>query len=162
MKIDVTAALDHPGERYAFSLQESPVDWESPLDVAFLGDISFSGEYWSEKGSVYITGKIAATVDAQCSRCLAPVEYPLLLSVEGKFARQEDIENDVYEMAGKQLFLDRFILDEISLALPSQYLCSSDCKGLCPKCGVNRNFEQCDCDISSNGLNPFEKLKGLF
>ena len=89
MKIDVTAALDHPGERYAFSLQESPVDWESPLGVAFLGDISFSGEYWSEKGSVYITGKVAATVDAQCSRCLAPVEYPLLLSVEGKFARQD-------------------------------------------------------------------------
>lgn len=51
MKIDVTAALDHPGERYAFSLQESPVDWESPLGVAFLGDISFSGEYWSKRAA---------------------------------------------------------------------------------------------------------------
>lgn len=120
------------------------------------------GEYWSEKGSVHIQGNIAARLDAQCSRCLVSVEYPLQLEVEGIFTQQQDDENEVYGLQGKLMLLDKFILDEISLALPSQYLCKPDCKGLCPKCGVNRNLEACDCDISSNAFNPFEKLKDLF
>lgn len=162
MKIDATIALDHPLERYAFDLQEVPSAWEAPLNVNFLGEIHAWGEYWSEKGSVHIQGNIAARLDAQCSRCLVSVEYPLQLEVEGIFAQQQDDENEVYGLQGKLMLLDKFILDEISLALPSQYLCKPDCKGLCPKCGVNRNLEACDCDISSNAFNPFEKLKDLF
>lgn len=162
MKIDATIALDHPLERYAFDLQEVPTAWEAPLNVNFLGEIHAWGEYWSEKGSVHIQGNIAARLDAQCSRCLVSVEYPLQLEVEGIFAQQQDDENEVYGLQGKLMLLDKFILDEISLALPSQYLCKPDCKGLCPKCGVNRNLEACDCDISSNAFNPFEKLKDLF
>lgn len=162
MKIDATVALDHPLERYAFDLQETPTVWKTPLNVDFIGKIHVWGEYWSEEGSVHIQGNIAARLDAKCSRCLVPMEYPLQLEVEGIFARQQDVENEVYELQGKQVLLDKFILDEISLALPSQYLCTPDCKGLCPKCGVNRNLEACDCDISSNGLNPFEQLKDLF
>ena len=149
-------------ERYAFDLQEVPTAWEAPLNVNFLGGIHAWGEYWSEKGSVHIQGNIAARLDAQCSRCLVSVEYPLQLEVEGIFAQQQDDENEVYGLQGKLMLLDKFILDEISLALPSQYLCKPDCKGLCPKCGVNRNLEACDCDISSNAFNPFEKLKDLF
>ena len=162
MKIDATIALDHPLERYAFDLQEVPTAWEAPLNVNFLGEIHAWGEYWSEKGSVHIQGNIAARLDAQCSRCLVSVEYSLQLEVEGIFAQQQDDENEVYGLQGKLMLLDKFILDEISLALPSQYLCKPDCKGLCPKCGVNRNLEACDCDISSNAFNPFEKLKDLF
>ncbi len=39
-------------------------------------------------------------------------------------------------------------------------LCSK-CKGLCPKCGINLNEDQCDCE--SEYVDPrFEKLKELF
>ncbi len=162
MKIDATAALDHPEHRYAFDMQESPVGWEFPLDIDFIGDIRVYGMYWSKKGSVYMQGNIAARLDAQCSRCLQSIEYPIDIEFEWMFSQQEDIDNGVYALKGKQMILDKLILDEISLVMPLQYLCKPDCKGLCPKCGKNRNTEVCECNISSNGLNPFEQLKDLF
>ncbi|MGB6974060.1 MAG: DUF177 domain-containing protein [Terracidiphilus sp.] len=29
--------------------------------------------------------------------------------------------------------------------MPARTLCKADCKGLCPRCGKNRNVEPCDC-----------------
>ena len=34
---------------------------------------------------------------------------------------------------------------EILLELPTNILCSEDCKGLCPHCGVNLNESTCNC-----------------
>jgi len=31
------------------------------------------------------------------------------------------------------------------LAVPLKLVCKSDCKGLCPVCGKNRNVEPCSC-----------------
>ncbi len=31
------------------------------------------------------------------------------------------------------------------MALPLRPLCKEECKGLCPRCGANRNVEDCDC-----------------
>ena len=30
--------------------------------------------------------------------------------------------------------------------LPGRFLCSEDCKGLCPKCGADLNLGDCGCD----------------
>lgn len=35
--------------------------------------------------------------------------------------------------------------EEFSLALPVKPLCTSQCKGLCPECGSNRNTNPCSC-----------------
>jgi uncharacterized protein len=32
------------------------------------------------------------------------------------------------------------------LSLPVRTLCKPDCKGLCPRCGKNRNLEACTCE----------------
>ena len=34
---------------------------------------------------------------------------------------------------------------EILLELPTNILCSEDCKGLCPHCGINLNESTCNC-----------------
>jgi uncharacterized protein len=31
------------------------------------------------------------------------------------------------------------------LTIPLKVLCRDDCRGLCPKCGMNLNEQQCDC-----------------
>ncbi len=37
------------------------------------------------------------------------------------------------------------VRDALLLSLPLKLLCSEDCKGLCPVCGINLNFEECTC-----------------
>jgi len=39
------------------------------------------------------------------------------------------------------MFLREFVL----LTLPMQRVCSEDCKGICPECGLNRNLKECAC-----------------
>jgi len=33
----------------------------------------------------------------------------------------------------------------VLLEVPMAPLCDADCKGLCPRCGANRNRETCGC-----------------
>lgn len=162
MRIDATAAIDHPGRRYPFALEQSAAEFASLGEARFADSICVQGEYWAEQGSVLIQGNIAARLDVRCSRCLEPMQYPIEIDFTGMYAREEDVEECVYGLEGKEMVLDKLILDEVSLAMPAQFLCMEDCKGLCPVCGVNKNHVSCDCDTSSNGLNPFEKLKDLF
>ena len=37
------------------------------------------------------------------------------------------------------------IRESVTLAVPLKLLCKENCKGLCPHCGVNRNFKACSC-----------------
>ena len=43
------------------------------------------------------------------------------------------------------LDLDDLVREEVLLAMPYKPLCKSDCRGLCPHCGVDLNTETCQC-----------------
>ena len=47
----------------------------------------------------------------------------------------EDDEVDLGDLARTAFILD----------MDTKFLCTPDCKGLCPGCGVNLNFEKCRC-----------------
>jgi uncharacterized protein len=36
--------------------------------------------------------------------------------------------------------------EQVLLSLPARTLCKPDCKGLCPRCGENRNSGACRCE----------------
>jgi len=56
--------------------------------------------------------------------------------------------------------LTDMVRQELLLALPMKPLCSEECKGLCPRCGVNLNIETCDCRVK--GMDSrWEGLKDL-
>lgn len=91
-----------------------------------------------------------------CARCLEPVQTPLSgdfdliyrpSSVEtqsGEHAITEDeTEIGYYEKSG--LLLEDAVREQVLLGLPGRALCRQECKGLCPKCGANRNVTECGC-----------------
>ena len=45
----------------------------------------------------------------------------------------------------RELDLGEAIREELILDLDPFVLCDPECKGLCPKCGVNRNQQTCEC-----------------
>jgi uncharacterized protein len=91
---------------------------------------------------------VLATVDAtapvagECARCLEPVTSSASVFFRELYEFGEDPsvrESD----EGDRRFLDRDLLDlepalrdAIVLVLPLAPLCSGDCEGLCPECGV--------------------------
>jgi len=79
---------------------------------------------------------------------------------EGEEALDNDSDGDVIVFSGYSLPLDEIVLNAILVSMDVRYLCSEDCKGLCPVCGKNLNVEACDC--KSDVIDPrFEALSKL-
>ena len=89
---------------------------------------------------VLVTGTATAPVSGECARCLEPVAS----SVEASFQElyhyepspEEADEDDELLLEGDLLDLEPVLRDAVVLALPLSPLCSDDCTGLCPDCGV--------------------------
>jgi uncharacterized protein len=61
---------------------------------------------------------------------------------------------------GVKIDVAELVRENLLLALPAQPLCDEGCRGLCPRCGTNRNGGTCPC--SATGLDPrWRKLESL-
>ena len=49
-------------------------------------------------------------------------------------------------MATTNVNLREMVLDSLFASLPVLPLCRADCRGICPRCGADRNLEECGCE----------------
>ncbi len=110
-----------------------------------------------DKDDVLVRGHLRVRVPETCGRCLEEFPFDLTAQVDTRFcpsprARDEevelapdDLEVDFY--ADDLLDLNRLIQTEIELGLAMKPVCRSDCRGLCPVCGGNRNVIPCTCEV---------------
>ena len=106
--------------------------------------------------ALQVSGSLSAPVQVRCSRCA----QDFALAVEREFELlyepadvgseephpeldESDLSLDYYE--GQAVDVHELLAEQVLLALPMKVLCVDDCRGLCPKCGVNRNTTDCDC-----------------
>jgi uncharacterized protein len=114
---------------------------------------------------------VVGEVSLECARCLA--EFPTELSGRTSFIvtaeetrvnkdAEEDAEEYILMGADQTADISDLVRTELLLDLPMKPLCTEDCKGLCPRCGVNWNIETCTCraentDSRWQGLKDFLK-----
>lgn len=128
MNVNVKRFLDNPGKRFSLA-----VDWEaSPShdELQFVGPVRVRGEAFFQVDVLYLKAEIEAVVEHGCSRCLAPVRFPVALR------EAFDLEIPPGEEA---VDLAPPVLGAIQTSLPAHPICKPDCRGLCPVCGVNLN-----------------------
>ena len=112
-------------------------------EIYFTTPISFSGELKNNNGEILASGDIEFDYKVICHRCGEEVTFSEKISVNEIFSNQSSDEN--YLLVGETLDLENMIIDNIRLSLPIKFLCKEDCKGVCTKCGINLNNEQCNC-----------------
>src|SRR5580698_9131256 len=106
---------------------------------------------------IRLRGQFAGKFQVPCARCVEPVEIPLAADFDLIFrpvtADSEALERSITapetEIGYYQkdsLLLEDVLREQVLLSLPVRTLCKPDCKGLCPRCGKNRNLEACTCD----------------
>lgn len=104
-----------------------------------------------EPMKVFLKGSTELTLVIPCDRCLKPTEVFLPLDFERELLsgtlkdELDDGDSEGY-MEDEVFDLLSFLEEEILFNLPSKILCKSDCKGLCPVCGADRNIKDCGCD----------------
>ena len=87
---------------------------------------------------VLVTGTASGRVEGECARCLIDIEEEFLADIQELYVYPEsDAEDDeAGRMEGDLIDLEPALRDVVVPALPFQPLCSDDCPGLCPDCGV--------------------------
>jgi uncharacterized protein len=106
---------------------------------------------------IRLKGSFRGEFRIPCARCVEPVDLPLAGEFDLLF-RPSDVdatgsehaistpetEIGYYDNGG--LALEDVLREQVLLSLPARTLCLPDCKGLCPRCGLNRNETACSCD----------------
>ena len=157
--IDLTENLASVGVSIPLSM-ECHLDSDLlPYPNATLTKVSLDMQVTFVKPNIHIIGEIVCFVDGFCDKCLSAVSTQIALPFDQVFFKDSSVEVDSYVYMGSKLDLTKAICDEIVLSLPSGLLCKPNCLGLCPKCGVNLNEQQCDCDTSRE--NAFSVLKNI-
>jgi len=118
--------------------------------------IFISGKLSREGNNLHLRGKVKLTIHTLCSRCGEELDYqidsnfelvlmpgPERISELEKELTPEDLDHIYY--TGPELDLTGYFQEQIALEIPIQFLCKPDCKGLCPGCGANLNYENCRC-----------------
>lgn len=131
----------------------------------FSKDVSVDGVLTNICGHINMNVVAKANWTSKCSRCLAPVEGKVEISIDENFLQirnPEEVAEEMedYTFEGEWLDIDRAVVDAIIVSLPIAQHCNEDCKGLCPDCGANLNENETQCSCLENKINPaMEKLK---
>lgn len=145
---------------------------ERPADDPNAGKAHAHVElHGDDDGHVYGRGRLQGWLEVACSRCVGTARVPFneALNVtflpkdrmpaeeENEEAEEGEAEGelgvelaaedlDVYAYEGEEIDLEPLLREQVILAVPFAPLCREDCKGLCPQCGIDRNFETCACE----------------
>ncbi len=118
---------------------------------------------------IRIQGNLETRLEANCDRCLGPVEIPVSQKFDlfyrpmQTIAREEEVEIPGDEMeigfyTGDGIELADVATEQVILSVPMKVVCSDVCRGLCPVCGANRNLTPCNCPPPQRD-SPFASLK---
>ena len=124
----------------------------------------------SNTGSgVLLSGTAEADVLTDCTRCLEEARLKLTAEVESYYIldpRDAEIadQDDSAELLDETGIVDLAapIIAALIYELPFVVLCREDCAGLCPKCYINLNHEECTCAEEIDLEHPLAGLRALF
>jgi len=124
-------------------------------------------------GIFRVTGHVTAAPLLQCSRCLKSFTYSIDADVNFEIAPSNslgtvhehelgkgELDTEFYE--GNEIEPIEFLREQLLIALPMIPLHHPECKGLCSRCGADRNKKDCKCSNDSPETSgAFSVLKDL-
>jgi len=148
--IDVSRLPRQPGSRLEYSAEiPAPADLSvamarvvegSPIEIDLTLESVIEG--------IWVSGTADVDVQAECSRCLDPIEWSETVALEQMYrypatdARGALIADDAQdedepepEVVDEAIDITDALRDAVVLALPLAPLCSPDCGGICAQCG---------------------------
>ena len=146
--ISIRSLLYRPGEQRTISVTLD-ADTTALYGVTCIEQPQITGELVNEAGVLYLTYTVTCTPDLVCDRCLSPVR----IAMENAFSHvvvtqiaSEQNDSEFLLASDAVLDLAEVVMTDFRLSLPTKILCRSDCRGLCPVCGQDRNTGECRCD----------------
>jgi len=121
-----------------------------------VSPVTLGFDIYKDKDQFHLVGRVQATLELPCSRCLEPFSWPVDAEFDLRYHPQsrntgegerevadDDLTTAFYQ--NDELDLGQLMQEQFYLSLPMKPLCGDGCQGLCPTCGTNRNRGACGC-----------------
>lgn len=145
--LDVRDLLATPGASRRVTVEESfgdlgtevaRIPGEPPVRLEVLLESVVEG--------IVVSGPLSGRIAYRCARCLRPFDRDFEVQVHELFSPDATDEGDEYPISGEgHIDLEPMVRDAVVLELPFSPLCRPDCRGLCERCGGDRNLGECTC-----------------
>ncbi len=130
----------------SFSMPETQFMGE---DFTFPENCTLSGVILNNTKSLELKAEVKGTMCVHCARCGKPLTVGLSFPISEVLVREDaeiSLDDEVLVYSGNEIDLTEAIIGSFLMNVSGKYLCSEDCKGLCPHCGTDLNDGSCDCD----------------
>lgn len=147
MQLDLREIINIPGGEVKFDYSPDLSGLETGSVKEILSGARAVGSVRNIAGVLYLEGELNVDTLCVCARCLKEVVNPVKLKVSAVIKEEETEEDsaDTFYLDGNLADVDEIIVNAFVLGTEERFLCSEDCKGLCPKCGADLNDGPCNC-----------------
>ncbi|MBQ1741932.1 MAG: DUF177 domain-containing protein [Oscillospiraceae bacterium] len=147
MLLDVRGIINTPGGRIDLRFEQDLSDVDFGGVCPAVRPVLVVGQVRNIAGMLRLQLEVDTTLACVCDRCGTTFDKPFHLSLEYLLAEElEDEENDdILLLEGGTIDLSELVREAFILNMDTKTLCREDCKGLCPGCGANLNYETCRC-----------------
>lgn len=163
MKISIANIMKQNTAREEFFLKLPPAELGINTQDALLeGDVLLDFAVANVGDVILLDGNVQAVFIRTCGRCTKEYKLTCIGEFKEKFypAGTTGIGAEEFVFSDDLIDITQVVREGLLLAEPIQSVCSEDCKGLCPTCGVDKNAGKCSCD--AHEINPkFEALRQL-
>ena len=141
-------------------LEIDELDPQLAADLNLVSSTKGSLRLTRTPAGILVTGGLSHQIESQCSRCLEPFVREQAIELNDEFVPVVDVvtglpsarpdDPDAFTLTPDHMLdLGEAIRQFAILDDPLQPLCRIDCRGLCPRCGVNLNLGPCNCQQAS-------------
>lgn len=153
MVIDLSSLLSGKVSKLDFEYEITGTDDDNALlppdDVSFTAPVRVKGQITDNAGYMFLNAKAEIDYTSRCARCLEDIFGTFILEFNRAVATsgtlQDETKDEYVIVENGLLDIDRELVEDLMLEFPTKLLCKEECAGLCPKCGANLNFGECDC-----------------
>lgn len=163
MKFDINGILDCIGESETLSTTVDLQDFHYRGVSPFNCPITLVAVASNRAGIITLECTYTYTLNLSCDRCLADYTQDVNQIATHTVVRTLNGSDDDDFVVTEDGIVELLSLatNDIILSLPSKFLCTDDCKGLCVTCGINLNTADCNCSAPT-GDPRFAALDNFF
>lgn len=151
MKI-LVARIPEEGAAFEGSDPGAILQVENDPLVRKAGDVRYELYVQRVSEELVVRGTLAAELELRCARCSEFFSTTVAVS---DFLRAYPAPKGI-----DSVDITEDLREEILLHVQGFSVCSEDCKGICPQCGVDLNKGSCTCRIEE-GPTPWSALDNL-
>lgn len=147
MRLNVNKLLHTPDARQDIRFEMDLSDLEFGGSCPISRPVVVDCRLENKAGLLLCGMTLTTTLHCICDRCGEAYDadkttrYDCVLAE----ARESDESDDIILLDNDEVDVEELARDAFILDMDTKFLCSEDCRGLCPGCGVNLNRENCRC-----------------